>query len=56
MAQLEVCPTGDQGVAASIPARSGNILLWNDIPLPLIQEEQLSVSGKRMYTSTGYYG
>ena len=51
MAQLEVCPTGDQGVAASIPAGSGNILLWNDIPLLLIQEEQLSVSGKRMCTS-----
>ena len=40
-----------------IPAMSGNILSWKLImvilSLPPIQEEQLSVSGKRMCTSTG---
>ena len=28
MAQLGACPTGDQEVEGSIPARSGNILSW----------------------------
>ena len=51
-------PTGDQGVAGSTPAEVGNILSWRLImkyflvilSLPLIQEEQLSVSGERMCT------
>ena len=51
-------PTGDQ-VAGSTPAEVGNILSWRLIieifsivilSLPLIQEGQLSVSGKRMCT------
>ena len=47
-------PTGDQEVAGSTPAEVGNILSWRLIistvilSLPLIQEEQLSVSGERM--------
>ena len=50
-----VCPTGDQAVAGLIPTGSGNILSWKLIiqyyctvifSLPLIQEGQLSVSGK----------
>ena len=59
MAQLDARPTGDQEVAGSIPTGLGNILLWRYdheifstviLSLPLIQEEQLSVSGKRMCT------
>ena len=57
-------PTGDQEVAGSIPAGSGNILSRRFImkyfvfctivlSLPLIQDGQLSVSGKGMCTSTG---
>ena len=38
-----------QEVAGLIPAGSSNILLWRLI----ISEGQLSVSGKRMCTSTG---
>ena len=52
MAQSDARPTGDQEVAGSIPAGSGNILSWRLImgtafvilSLPLIQEGQLSVS------------
>ena len=54
------CPTGDQDVTGSTPAEVGNILSWRLIidheifstvilSLPLIQEGQLSVSGKRMW-------
>ena len=51
-------PTGDQEVAASTPAKIGNIVGKIDheifstviLSLPLIQEGQLSVSGKRMCT------
>ena len=51
-------PTGDQEVAGSTPTVVGNILSWRLImkyflrilSLPLIQEGQLSVSGKRMCT------
>ena len=45
-------PTGDQEVAGSTPAEVGNILLWRLTMkyFPLIQEGQLSVSGKRMCT------
>ena len=59
MAQLDACPTGDQEVTGSIPAKVGNILLWSLIMnlfstvilfIPLIQEGQLSVSGERMCT------
>ena len=57
VAQLDVPPIGYQEVPGSIPAGSSNILSWRLImkifvPLPLIQERQLSVSGKRMCTST----
>ena len=53
--------TGDQEVEGLIPARSGNVFLEIDheivsvviFSLPQIQEEQLSVSGNRMCTSTG---
>ena len=53
------CPTIDQEVAGSTPAEVGNILSWRLImkyflrsfsPFLLIQEGQLSVSGKRMCT------
>ena len=55
MAQMDACPTGDQEVVGSIPAGSDNILSWRLIEifskvilsLPLIQEGQLSVSGKK---------
>ena len=62
MAQSDVCPTGDQEVAGSVPARSSNISFVEMdhemfstiiVSLPLIQEGQLSVSGERMCTSTG---
>ena len=52
-------PTGDQEVAGSTPAEVVNILSWRFdheifstviLSLPLIQEEQLSVSGERMCT------
>ena len=54
----------DQELADSIPAGSGDILLWRLIMkyilfstvilfLSLIQEEQLSVCGEKMLTSTG---
>ena len=51
-------PTGDQEVAGSTPAEVGDSLSWRlieifstvIISLPLIQEGQLSVSGKRMCT------
>ena len=46
--------TGDQEVAGSTPAEAGNILSWRFstiiLSLLLIQEGQLSVSGKRMCT------
>ena len=53
-----MCPqTGDQKVAGSTPAEVGHILLWRLImkyflflSLLLIQEGQLSVSGKTMCT------
>ena len=60
MAQLDACPTGDKEFAGLISAAFVNILLWRLIlkyfyghSLPLIQEGQLSVSGKRMCASTG---
>ena len=52
-------PTGDQEVTGSTPTEVGNILSWRFdheifstviLSLPLIQEGQLSVSGKRMCT------
>ena len=51
-------PTGDQEVAGSTPPRSANSFVEIDheicsiviLSLPLIQEGQLSVSGKRMCT------
>ena len=52
-------PSGDQEVTGSIPAGSGNIFFVATVlqifstlflSLPLIQEGQLSVSGKRMCT------
>ena len=62
MAQLDARSSGDQEVAGSIPPRSGNIIscrfdheLFSAVILSyqLIQEGQLSVSGERMFTSTG---
>ena len=54
-------PTGDQKVADSSPAGSGNFIYEIDheifsrviLSLLLIQEGQLSVSGERTCTSTG---
>ena len=58
MAQLDAGLTGDQEVMGSIPSGSGNILSWRLImkcfyghSFPMIQEGQLSVSGKRLCTS-----
>ena len=62
MAKTDASRTGDQEVAGSIPARSGNILSWGLImkyfstailSLPLVQEGQFSVSGERMCISSG---
>ena len=60
VAQLDVHLTGDQDVIGSIPTGSGNIVenyheMFSTVihSLLLIQEEQLSVSGNRMCTSTG---
>ena len=59
MAQLDARPIGDQEVAGSIPAEVRSIFLWGFdheifsrviLSLLLIQEGQLSVSGKRMFT------
>ena len=59
MAQLDVRLTGDQEVAGSTSAEVGNILSWRFdheifstviLSLPLSQEGQLSVSGKKMCT------
>ena len=57
VAQLDMCPTGDQEVAGSTPAGSATFFRgYHEIfstvilSLPLIQEGQLSVSGKRMCT------
>ena len=59
VAHANAHPTGDQEVVNSIPASSGKILLWSlimkyflSILSLLIQEGQLSVSVKRMCTST----
>ena len=57
VAQLDAPSDWRPGVAGSTPIEVGNILSWRLImkyylrsffPLPLIQEGQLSVSGKRM--------
>ena len=61
MVQLDARLTGDQEITGLIPAGSSNILSWIDheivsliiFSLLLIQEGQLSVSGKRMCTITG---
>ena len=57
MAQSDVHLTDDQEVAGLISAGSGNIdheiFKTVILSLPLIQEEQFSVSEERMYTSTG---
>ena len=59
VAQLDACPTGDQEVAGSTLCWDSNILSWRFdheiffmviLSLPLVQEGQLSVSGKRMCT------
>ena len=65
MAQLDVCQSGDKELTGLIPIRSGKILSRRLIMkfflrsfsmvilyLLLIQNEQLSVSGKKMSTST----
>ena len=62
MAQLDARPTGDQEVAGSTHVGSATSFVEIDreifsmviLSLPLIQEEQLSVSGERMYTNTSY--
>ena len=55
MAQSDAHLTGDQKVAGSIPAVEIDHEIFSTfIPsLLLIQEEQLSVFGERMCTSTG---
>ena len=59
VAQLDVCPTGDQKVADVDPCQVANILSWKFdheifskgiLSLPLIQEGLFSVSGERMCT------
>ena len=59
VAQLGARPIGDQEVAGSTPAEVGNISfveidheIYSTVilSLPLIQEGQLSVSGKKMCT------
>ena len=58
MAQLDARSTGDQEVAGSSPPGRQHSFMDIDheifstviLSLPLIQEGQLSVSGKRMYT------
>ena len=59
MARLDARGTGDQEVAGSSPAGSATFFRWRFdheifstviLSLPLIQEGQLSVSGKRMCT------
>ena len=54
-------PTDNQEVACSIPAGLATFFvdinheIFSEVmhTFPLIQEGQLSISGKRMYTSTG---
>ena len=62
VAQLDAHPTDDQEVAVVILGGSGKISFEEIdheifstviLSLPLIQESQLSISGKRMCTSTG---
>ena len=62
MAHSDAHSTDDQDVVGSIPSGSGNISFMEIdheivskviLSLPLIQKGQLSVSGKRMCTSTG---
>ena len=57
MAQLDAHATGDQEVAGLIPDGYATFFRGDHeifstviLSLPLIQEGQLSVSGKRMYT------
>ena len=59
VAQLDVCPTGDQEVAGSTPAKVGKhsfleidheIFSTVILSLLLIQEGQWSVSGERLCT------
>ena len=58
VAQLDACLTGDQEVAGSTLLGLQHSFVEIDheifstviLSLPLIQERQLSVSGKRMYT------
>ena len=58
MAWLDAHPTGDQEVAGSTPSGLQHSFVEIDheifstviLCLPLIQEGQLSVSGKRMFT------
>ena len=58
VAQLDVCPTGDQEVAGSIPLGWQHSFMEIDheifsmiiLSLPLIKEGQLSVSGQMMCT------
>ena len=57
VAQLDKHLTTDQENRGLIPAGLGNIISWRFsmiiFSFQLIQEGQLSVSGKRMSTSTG---
>ena len=60
VAQLDVRPTDDQEVVGLTPTRSATFIEIDHeifsvviLSLQLIQEGQLSVSGKRMCTSTG---
>ena len=55
-----IYPTDDQEVRVLIPTHWAIIEIDNEIfstvilSLPLFQDEQLSVSGERLCTSTGY--
>ena len=58
VARSEACPLGMQAASSSIP-KSGTFFRGDSVmkkistailPLPLIQEEQLSVNGERMCT------
>ena len=51
MAQLDARPTGDQEVVGLSWRFDHEIFSKVSLSLPLIQEEQLSVSGERMHNT-----
>ena len=54
VARSEACPLGMQAAPSSIPTSGTlfrrDLVMKKILPLPLIQEEQLSVTGERMCT------